>query len=113
MDTFKAFILGEANRGKELMVFDWNKAAEIIKDRKPKVASAGLCGDWEYTGGIIYEDGKIVTDSYTYLASTWAIPELDVDGETISCYKMQHEVPRWGSDTKWPVSARKILEVVG
>ena len=113
MDTFKAFMLGEANRGKELMVFDWNKAAEIIKDRKPKVAFAGLCGDWEYTGGIIYEDGKIITDSYTYLASTWAIPELDVDGEIISCYKMKHEVPRWDSDTKWPVSARKILEVVG
>ena len=29
MDTSIAFAMGKANRGKELMVFDWEKAAEI------------------------------------------------------------------------------------
>lgn len=111
MDTLSAFARGEANRHKEQMVFDWDKAAEIIKDRQPQCASAGLSQDWEYTSGKIFEDGKIVTDYYTYLASTWATPELDIDGEVISCYKMQSEVSDWNSETKWPESALKILGV--
>lgn len=32
MDTLLAFEMGRANRGKELMVFDWDKAATIIKE---------------------------------------------------------------------------------
>lgn len=109
MNTMRAFMMGLANRGKEQMVFDWDKAAEIIRERKPKYACAGLRSDWEYTGGKIYEDGKIVTNEYTFLSSCWAVPELSIDGEIIPCYKMQHEVPKWDADTKWPKSARAIL----
>ena len=109
MNTWMAFTMGEANRGKELMVFDWDKAATLIKEREPKRAYAGLRSDWEYTGGTIYESGKPVMDDYTFLASTWAVPELDLDGDVVACYRMQHEVPEWGSKTKWPQSALDIL----
>ena len=108
MDTMQAFMMGVMNRGKELMVFDWDKAARIIAERKPKQAEAGLRGDWEWTSGTIYEDGEPVHDDYTYLASTWATPELDIDGEIIDCYVMQSET-EWDSDTKWPESALAIL----
>lgn len=108
MDTMQAFMMGEMNRGKEMMVFDWDKAARIIAERKPKQAEAWLRGDWEWTGGTIYEDGKPVFDDYTYLASTWATPELDIDGEIIDCYVMQSET-EWDSGTKWPESALNIL----
>ena len=110
MNTFEAFAMGEANRGKESMVFDWNKAARIIKERKPKLAEAGLRDDWEWTGGTIYKDGKPIKNDYTFLASTWAVPELKVDGEIIECYKMQSEVPEWGSESKWPMSSISILQ---
>ena len=110
MDTTLAFALGEIHRKRELMVFDWNKAADLIRDRKPKIAMAGLHSDWEWTGGTIYENGLPVTDSYTYLSSTWAVPELMLDGDTVPCYKMQSEVPDWGSGTKWPQSALNILK---
>lgn len=109
MDTMSAFAMGEANRDKPVKVFDWDKAAQIIKDRGCKNASAGLRGDWEYTGGDILEDGAIPNYHYTYLASTWATPELEVDGEIIDCYKMQSETEGWDSGTFWPESARKIL----
>ena len=109
MDTLSAFIMGDLNRGKEMMVFDWEKAARLIRERKPKCASAGLRSDWEYTGGKIYEDGKPVMDDYTYLASTWAVPEIDIDGEVIDCYRMENEVPGWSAKTKWPKSALDIL----
>jgi hypothetical protein len=111
MDTFSAFAMGQANRGKESMVFDWDKAAELIRERKPSIASAGLDGDWELTGGEIYANGRPIEDSYTYLASTWATPLLVIDGEEIECFRMKSQTPDWGSDTKWPPSALSILGV--
>ena len=111
MDTLRAFAMGEANRGKPMMVFDWNKAARLIKERGAKSASAGLSGDWDYTGGEILKEGKPISkdETYTYLASTWATPELEIDGETVECYLMQDDTPGWNSDTFWPESALTIL----
>jgi len=109
MDSMQAFMKGEANRGKESMVFDWDRAATLIKESGALNASAGLASDWEYTGGTIFRDGKIPDEQYCYLASTWATPELEIDGEIIRCYKMESETDGWGSDTFWPESARKIL----
>lgn len=108
MNTMSAFVMGEANRGKELMVFDWIRAATIIKELGIKNASAGLSGDWGYTGGDILVDGKIPEDSYTFLASTWATPELNIDGEIIECYIMQGKQPEWNSGTFWPDEAKVI-----
>ncbi len=112
MDTLSAFAKGEANRGKPLMVFDWNKAAKLIKEKKPTIVSAGVRDDWEWTGGEIYKDGKIVKDGGTYLSSTWAVPEIDIDGEVKECYIMESENKQWGAFTVWPDSAEKILNEV-
>jgi len=113
MDSMLAVAMGEANRGEALMVFDWDKAARIIKQRGATSASAGLSGDWEYTGGEIFSAGKPNTVGYTYLASTWATPELNIDGDIIDCFIMESEVPEeWGKDfpeIKWPESALKEL----
>jgi hypothetical protein len=109
MDTLSAFARGEANRGKDLMVFDWVKAAKMIKEHGVKDAYAGLQSDWEYTGGIILDCGKIPTESCTYLASTWAIPEIEIDGEKYDCYIMQPDRPDWDSGTFWPDEAKKIM----
>lgn len=108
MDSMAAFLMGEANRNKELMVFDWDEAARIIKACGAKNASAGLRGDWSGTGGDILCDGKIA-DDYTYLASTWAVPEIEIDGKFIACYRMQSATPGWDAKTSWPQSARDIL----
>lgn len=115
MDTLTAFTMGMGNRNKPSMVFDWAKAAQIIRDREAageKVhASAGLHGDWEYTGGDIYREGSPVPDSetYTYLMSTWAVPELCINGQVIECYVMENEHPEWNASTYWPQEALKIL----
>lgn len=108
METSRAFVMGQLSRHSQIMVFDWHKAASIIRDEKPKFVSAGLRGDWEYTGGDIFLDGKPVLDSYTYLASTWAKPEINVDGDIRDCYVMESETA-WDADTKWPESALEIL----
>jgi len=111
MDTVKAFVLGELNRGKEGKTFDWDKAARLIKERNPQKVSAGLQSDWEWTGGDIYKNGKPVPqeDTYVYLASTWAIPEINIDGNIEDCYKMESETPNWDAETYWPESALEIL----
>lgn len=111
MNNLSAYALGEANRGKEMMVFDWDKAAELIKEHGATKASAGLQDDWEYTGGPILRDGKPDLEGYTYLASTWAIPEIKIDGVKYECYKMQSETPNWDNATKWPDSAKAILDL--
>ena len=110
MDTLSAFMIGQANRGKELKVFDWDKAARLIRESGADNASAGLAGDWECTGDNILINGKIPDNSCAYLASTWATPELEIDGMRQDCYKMQSETDGWDSDTFWPESARKILD---
>jgi len=116
MDTLSAFVRGAANRGRPMMIFDWNKAAKIIKARKPKTASAGLSGDWEWTGGEIYEANRGPVprnETYTYLASTWATPELKIDDDMIDCFIMEDKVPKeWSgtSDVYWPQSALDILQ---
>ena len=113
MDTFSAFARGTgmANQGKPKMVFDWKRCAEIIRDENPGIVEAGLQGDWEWTGGIIFSGGKIVEDEYTYLSSNWATPQMLIDGEYRDCYLMQDETS-WDSDTKWPADAKAILEAL-
>ena len=104
-----AFAMGEAAQGNEQMVFDWDKAARMIVERKPQEASAGLHSDWEWTGGTIYTNGLPDMKSYTYLASTWATPEIDMDGDVYPCFVMAIKT-LWGAKTKWPASALKILK---
>ncbi len=111
MKTMQAFAMGYANRGREMMVFDWSKAAQIIKESGAQNAAAGLSGDWGYTGGEILSDGKPVPqdETYTYLASTWATPELEVDGARMDCFIMEGQT-EWHSGTYWPKEALEILE---
>lgn len=95
--------------------FDWDKAANIIKDCFKKhpdlIAEAGLQGDWNYTGGEIFRDGKPTNEDYTFLSSNWAVPTLILnwDGceqEEIECYK---EDSKFRSDSKWDDKSLKIL----
>ena len=115
MNTMMAFMKGVKNKNKEQMVFDWIKAAKLILENNAKYAAAGLRGDWEYTGGRIFADGKPIKkeDTYTYLSSTWAVPELEIDGIRVECYCMQSKAPKWGSETYWPSEALAILESGG
>jgi hypothetical protein len=106
-----AFLNGQANRGKPHMVFDWDTAARLIVERGATEASAGLSGDWEWTGGQILRAGAPVPpdETHVYLASTWAPPELEIDGQRAECWKYEAEVPGWDSDTYWPESAKAVL----
>lgn len=110
MDTMSAMMWGEFSRGEPLMVFDWDKAARLIRASGAQEARAGLQNDWEYTGGTILRDGEPVLDPGTYLASTWATPELEINGVVEDCYRMESEAPGWNSGTVWPESALNILK---
>lgn len=110
MDTASAFLMGQVNRGNPLRVFDWITAARLIRERQPETASAGLANDWEWTGGRIYLNGAPVPaeDTYTYLASTWATPELEIDDDIIGCWVWQGDTG-WTSGTYWPDEALAVL----
>lgn len=112
MDTMLAFARAEAatRAGNKPKVFDWDKAARLIKERNAQEASAGLSGDWECTGGTIFANGKPVKKEYTFLGSIWATPEIEIDGELIECWVWEDDSPGWNSGTKWPQSALDILK---
>ena len=119
--TFSEGFLGTQSeqarkQSKPMMFFDWDKAASIINEKIKLggvlVAEAGLQGDWDYTGGIIFESNEPVTDSYTYLSSNWAVPTLiiDIDGmaEELECFTTD-ENTRFDSGSKWDKESLKIL----
>lgn len=97
--------------------FDWDKAAEIIKERLKEhphlVAEAGLQGDWSYTGGTIFQNGFPTNDRYTYLSSNWATPTLILswDGEEQEeheCWSYNSE-SRFNEGSKWDETSLQIL----
>lgn len=105
-----------AEKGAIHKAFDWDKAAEIIKNKfklhSDLLAEAGLQGDWNYTSGTIFEDGKPVIGSYKYLCSNWAMPTLILswDGkeqEEIDCWVEANE--RFDSDSDWDEVSLSIL----
>jgi hypothetical protein len=102
------FVKAITNRGKIMRVFDWDKAALLMKEKNAVNAEAGLAGDWPYTSGKILVDGK-PTKGYAYLASTWAVPTLIVDDEEVACWIYETETD-WDSGTSWPQSALDIYE---
>lgn len=119
------FLLGPINveiakaKGSVHKTFDWDKAAQIIKDKFQEhsdlVAEAGLQRDWDYTGGVIFADGKPTVESYTYLSSNWAIPSLilsweDKEQEETECYIAQ-EGSRFDCKSKWDETSLKILGI--
>lgn len=90
-------------------VFDWVKAAQILKERQPDVASAGLQYDWWWTAGEIWRNGSPELDSYTYLASNWATPLLVIGDEEIECWRYVTDTPGWNAGTTWPPEALAVL----
>ena len=97
--------------GKKRRVFDWDKAARLIRDRQPSVAEAGLAEDWNNTGGVIYEQGRPLGhgESYTYLSSFWATPLLVMDGDEAPCFTDDDDDDSDHSGDRWPESALAIL----
>lgn len=95
-------------RGDMGRFFDWDKAAQIINDRKPIKAMAGLCEDWNNTSGRIYEEQTIIDYDYLYLFSMWATPVLLLDDdEEIPCFVEADT----NYNTVWPDTARAIISV--
>jgi hypothetical protein len=92
------------------MVFDWDMAARIIRERGLTEAWAGLSGDWDNTAGVILKDGKPYGKDYTFLASVWAMPCIKFGDVVLPCYRMSDDTNGWDQHTKWPESAMEILK---
>lgn len=124
MDHMTAYMRGRASRDAPLRVFDWEKAARLIVQHKPRIVSAGLSGDWGCTGDAIYDadKGGPLADAGTYLSSTWAIPEIQLsccceDEDDGDCWRYQEDLAAegkdWGPATVWPQEALVILAEAG
>ncbi len=113
IDTDTAITLCQLNRGEDPKVFDWNKAAALIKEHNATTAVAGLAEDWFWTAGLILEDGLPVVKGCPYLASIWATPVilLDEDEFGIECWCWKSESD-WNESTLWPQEAIEQLSKI-
>lgn len=103
----------------EFKAFDWVKAAELIKKHKALKARVGLQEDWDYTSGMIYDEGPIM-DGDPYVASVWATPILVLllparNTIVTQCYKIvddHHDLKVFleYAKTVWPEEALEILK---
>lgn len=94
----------------EPKVFDWIKAAKIIKEKKAMNAEAGFIKDWFWTGGSILHDGDFVLENDNlYLSSIWATPVICIDGKFEECWVRESKAHGWGSGTMWPPEALDIM----
>lgn len=91
-------------------VFDWVKAAQLILERQPTQAAAGLSEDWFRTADDIYLNGKMLTDADAYLVSLWATPAIEMDGVREACYLEEQDKGKAGRKVVWPPEARAILD---
>lgn len=100
-----------------LKAFDWDKAAEIIKEKlklHPELtAKAGLRGDYENTKGVIFSHGKPINKSYTYLSSIWATPTLilELDGKEVELECSTEANERFDCSSKWDEQSLAILGI--
>lgn len=98
MDTMQAFAMNKiaTAKGNKMRQLDWDKAKEICEKNKGKTIYAGLQYDMEWTGGCIFDGEKYVRD-YVFVASTWATPILEIEGEEIECWKYGEDtdMPKW------------------
>lgn len=109
MDDMSALLMAMVSQNTRYKVFDWDRALEIFKERGIKYASAGLMEDLACTTGEILRDGKLITDSYTYLGSTWATPVIVVVNENdlndyyeCWCYAdNEHNPHHYSYNSKW------------
>lgn len=104
----RAWSIQARGAGEKAKVFDWHKAADILREQKAQNASAGLHEDFMETQETILRDGVPVPadKANTYLASMWATPVLVIDGYSIPCWRFEDDLPEpWGRHTCWPESA--------
>lgn len=85
----------------DLLIFDWDKAVQLIKKNNIKNAKAGLKGDWLLTNGLILKNGKPVKE-YTYLSSPYCIPILrDLDSDKdYECFLPESET-EYNFESTW------------
>jgi len=89
-------------------VFDWIKAASIIRSTMPDSADAGLYEDWDMTSTTIFRGGKIERNDDGHLASTWATPQLWLRrGDELTCCDcyVDSDSTSWTDSTRWPEEA--------
>ena len=95
------------------MVFDWERAADLLRKRRPRAAYVSMVGKRERsTPVLIYKDGEIVHDSlygWGYY-DAFDTPTLLIDGDEIECFRLENTITTWALGDYWPESARRILK---
>jgi hypothetical protein len=94
-----------------MKIFDWAKAAKLIKKYNADHAEAGLMEDWEMTSETIWCDNKPEREAGNFLYSDWATPALQIGDALYRCYKYGEEITGWTKEALAILGAQKKEEV--
>jgi hypothetical protein len=109
LNTHSKAAMAETRKDGREMVFDWEKAARVIVERRATAAAAYLGNDYRATWRPILSEGRPADTEFIWLASAWGIPTLEINGETaVPCWRWTDETS-WDGSTYWPAAALAIL----
>lgn len=107
LNTVRAmFFHGQINRHRCDLVFDWEKAARLIREKKPYIAHAGLEDSWEREYRKIYQGGLPVYSETFHSPNKKPVLIMN-SSEPIPCCKMEYDT---NGMEPWPREALDILE---
>lgn len=109
---YNAILKGMVSRGNRVKVFDWDKAIDILLEKDPILAYAGLKEDMGWTCGVIWRDGKPNIPSGSYLSSTWATPIIEMDDISVECWSWEDEC-EYNSGSTWTPELIEKLKAQG
>lgn len=96
----------------DVYIFDWNKAATIIKANNPKKAYAYVGSLRKHTEVTIWQNDTIMPKTPSFLISYDNFGggiHLGCDGFATPCSVLLSNTDGWNRDTWWPASAVEIL----
>jgi hypothetical protein len=104
----------KGNTMRDIYIFDWNKAARILRERKPSMATAYIGGMREHTEVSIWVNHGPLLGCNAFLLSHDICgyqPRLDCGADyATDCAIKINDTDDWGPDTWWPESAIDILK---
>lgn len=85
-------------------VLDWMAALYYISKANGKSVYAGLSEDWDYTCGVIYENGRLVRDERVFIVARESTPCVAIgsrNSERIPCWRTTHDRLTTGAPDWW------------
>ncbi len=116
-------VSGYLARLRDLVVFDWDKAAKLIAEYATTCeVYAGIVesdpSSWRSTKQLIFQGKPVVKYGIFVVHAQYGVPTIEINGELTPCFIPAHQIPEsWMAnissvfDVVWPATSLAILDM--